>query len=198
MDNSIDLQNANSLGHLLALTSRLYLNLANSFFITSLRYGLSYATTQLKFSSSSNHLASWFLQHPFLWACSFHIDLECCCKVHYPSPLLCHPFFASLHWLPLLYFIKHKLLVFTSKDFHSLFPLYLSSLIHYWNIYSHLIGSLRQPPSCTFYIFQLFSFCYATPHSWVQLHINICKATLLISFKTLFKILLWCDAYNKI
>lgn len=96
----------------------------------------------------------------------------------------------SLPWVSFLYCIKHKLLVFSFRALHDLYPLYWSSLIQYHEVWHPQLTIPYVSHSHTYYIFKQTSLCFLF---CAKLPVNIHEVILLFAVKPLC-----CDIYNKL
>lgn len=141
------------------------------------------------------------LSHPNLY------NFGLCCSVPWKLISLIYSqidaaniMFLAHHWLcqstlwtpPLAPHIKHKLLVFTFRALHILFPHYLSFLSHGCGVDSHV--QLVHHASLYHYISQK---PHVVPHVYPRISIKICEGFSLSCFKSFLKMLLSCDTYRK-
>ena len=110
------------------------------------------------------------------------------------------PSLYSLHWLPIIYRIQFKILLFVFKAFNGLAPLYISELLQpkpvpRYNLRSS-VNTLLLPTFKSLATLGDRSFTFAAPKLWNKLPCDIRNARNLDHFKRLLKTHLFREAYS--
>ena len=112
----------------------------------------------------------------------------------------CHitPILKLLHWLPVKFRIRFKILVLTFQAYHGVAPVYLCELIKK----HHTVKSLRSnnmmlldEPRIKGKTYGQRSFSYAAPHEWNQLPLDIKTSSSIDIFKSRLKTYLFGLAF---
>ena len=104
----------------------------------------------------------------------------------------------ELHWLPLEYRIKYKVLLLIYKCINNLAPAYLSSLLAYYKPTRTLRSSskqLLQIPKCRLRNFGENAFSHFGPKIWNSLPVEIKYAKSVEQFKSKLKTYLFKQCY---
>ena len=101
----------------------------------------------------------------------------------------------QLHWLPVRYRIRFKVLMIVFKTLNGKGPQYLSDMIFYCSTQSHL-PQLFEPHTVSKYGDRSFS--KTAPSLWNKLPSEIKNCSTLECFKCLLKTHLFKEAYNQI
>jgi len=100
------------------------------------------------------------------------------------------PVLKELHWLPIRWRIKHKILTLTYKALHDLSPIYMADMIQI-NTPSRTRRSTNElslvTPRSRTKLFGGRLFMHATPVLWNSHPLNICESQTLSCFKGLLK-----------
>ena len=105
----------------------------------------------------------------------------------------------NLHWLPIEYRIKFKILLFVYKSLHGLAPDYLSSLINVYRPARALRSchrSLLCLPKTNSVTYGQRAFSYAAPELWNSLPDNIKLSQSIAEFKSSLKTFFFKAAFN--
>ncbi|KAK5851958.1 hypothetical protein PBY51_023469 [Eleginops maclovinus] len=109
------------------------------------------------------------------------------------------PTLMQLHWLPVKFRIKFKILLLTYKSLHALAPRYLSDLLHPYTPLRSLRSSVKDQlavPRTRLKTFGDRAFCVSAPTMWNQLPPHIRCAPSVDSFKKHLKAHLFSEAYG--
>jgi hypothetical protein len=109
------------------------------------------------------------------------------------------PVLKELHWLPIEYRAKYKVLLYTYKALHGLAPQYIRDLIEVYvptrSLRSASQSLLKVPKSRTV-TYGSRSFRVSAPQLWNQLPEHVKQAPTLVSFKKLLKTCLFSEAHK--
>jgi hypothetical protein len=109
------------------------------------------------------------------------------------------PVLASLHWLPVVFRIQFKILLFTFKSLHGLAPKYMSELVCI-HAPSREIRSAQQMlldvPRCRQKTKGDRAFAVAAPNLWNSLPLSLRSAQSIEQFKTQLKTHFFTLAFN--
>ena len=110
------------------------------------------------------------------------------------------PVLADLHWLPVRFILRFKILIFVFRAIHSLAPSYLSDLISTRKQSSYNLRSnnelLLVPPPVSFRLtLGGRTFSFAAPVEWNSLPSSIRHITSLATFKEHFKTYFYRKAF---
>ncbi len=103
------------------------------------------------------------------------------------------PILADLHWLPVAYNIKFKILLFTFKALNGLAPHYLCSLLLPYSPPRSLQSSDSRRPSVSPLFHGGRSFSVVAPKLWNSLPRSLCLAISLSEFESLVKTHLYSE-----
>ena len=111
------------------------------------------------------------------------------------------PVLFSLHWLPVYYRIRFKILLFTFKAIHGMAPEYICSMIKIkqggrYNLRSNTEISLQPPVSLTKKTLGDRAFVSAAPNLWNKIPIGIRRQDNFITFKKQHKTYFFKIAYS--
>ena len=113
------------------------------------------------------------------------------------------PILAELHWLPVTFWIKYKLLLFAFKVYHDTAPQYLSELLHPYVPCRSLRSSdafLLETPHSQLVSCGDRSFSVSAPRLtlWNDLPYYLCSCDSLPHFKKLLKTLFFRECFSDI
>ncbi|KAF4109519.1 hypothetical protein G5714_008771 [Onychostoma macrolepis] len=108
------------------------------------------------------------------------------------------PILADLHWLPVAYRIKFKIILLTFKALNGLAPYYLCNLLHPYSPPRSLRSSDSRLLTIPRYRLSSMggrSFSVVAPKLWNSLPRSLCLANSLSEFKSLLKTHLFSECY---
>ena len=109
------------------------------------------------------------------------------------------PVLIDLHWLPITYRIKFKIILMTFKILHNLAPEYLNDLISIYKPARNLRSSSSLQLSTNSYNLKSYGsrcFSVSAPHLWNSLPVSLRNIHQLDTFKSALKTYLFRQAFN--
>ena len=108
------------------------------------------------------------------------------------------PILASLHWLPIPFRIRYKVLLLTFKALNGLAPLYLTDLLHDYQPTRQLRSGMQhllKVPSTRYSTVGDRAFSNGAPKLWNNLSLDIRSCRTVETFKTRLKAFMFKQAY---